>query len=514
MRRACLWQVLAIVGAALVWSAVPAVAVAGSPACAGAPGAGDPYYPGYGNGGYNVRHYGLDLTYDPVTDRLEGRASIRAKAKQDLCSFNLDLVGFELAGVRVDGKSAAWSRTGQELTVTPRRSLENRAGFRVAVRYGGVPAEYLGSYVPVPIGFTPTSDGANAIGQPESAASWFPVNDHPRDKASYSFEITVPDGYEVVANGKFHGVEPAPGGMSAWRWEAREPMASYLATIGIGHWDVARWRTEAGVPVYDAVDPQITGALRAAVDSSLARQGEILDLLSGRFGPYPFNTVGAIVDPEQPLGYALETQTRPAYWSAFWLDFDTGAAINADFVVVHELAHQWFGDAVALERWRDIWLNEGLATYAEWLWLEHEGEATPRQVFEGAYSAYPADDPIWSVVIGDPGPDLLLDNAVYVRGAMTVQALREEIGDKDFWKLIRRWAKRKSGGHGTTAQFIGLAERVSGLQLDDLFNVWLYSPGRPELPAAKGRQRAGSPGSAPARAWFEATEERLRHGGY
>ena len=146
--------------------------------------------------------------------------------------------------------------------------------------------------------------------------------------------------------------------------------------------------------------------------------------------------------------------------------------------------------------------------------LEHEGEATPREVFEAAYNAYPADDPIWSVVIGDPGPELLLDNAVYVRGAMTVQALRDEIGDEAFWKLIRRWAKRKSGGHGTTAQFTGLAERVSGRQLDDLFNLWLYSPGRPELPAAMLDDPAGSRRAAPARAWLDATEERLRHGGY
>ena len=510
--RASLRRALLILSVPFVLTLIPAAAEAGAPACAGAPGAGDPYFPAYGNGGYNVRHYELDIAYDPVSDRLDGRASIRAKAKQSLCSFNLDLVGFEIAGVRVDGKPASWSRSGQELTITPRRSLDKRAGFRVVVRYGGVPIEYLGSYIPIPVGFTPTSDGANAVGQPESAASWFPVNDHPRDKASYSFEITVPDGYEVVANGKPHGVEPGPGGTSAWRWEAREPMASYLATIGIGDWDVVRWRTEAGIPVYDAVDPKVTGALRGAVDSSLARQGEILDLLSGRFGPYPFNTVGAIVDPEQPLGYALETQTRPVYWSAFWLDRQ-GNVVNADFVVVHELAHQWFGDDVALERWRDIWLNEGLATYAEWVWLEHEGEATPREVFEAAYNAYPADDPIWSVVIGDPGPELLLDNAVYVRGAMTVQALRDEIGDQAFWKLIRRWAKRKSGGHGTTAQFIGLAERVSDRQLDDLFNAWLFSAGRPELPAAMRRGPAGSR-SAPAHAWLEATEQRLREGGY
>jgi aminopeptidase N len=327
----------------------------------------------------------------------------------------------------------------------------------------------------------------------------------------------VPDGYEVVANGKPRGVEPAPGGMSTWDWEAREPMASYLATIGIGNWDVVRWRTEAGIPVYDAVDPEITGALRAEVDSSLARQGEILDLLSGRFGPYPFNTVGAIVDPEQPLGYALETQTRPVYWSAFWLD-NLGNAVNADYVVVHELAHQWFGDDVAIERWRDIWLNEGFATYAEWLWLEHEGEATPRQVFDGAYAAYPADDPLWSVLIGDPGPAHVLDEAIYVRGGMTLVALQEEIGDEAFSKVLRRWAKRdERGGHGTTEEFISLAEEISGRQLDALFETWLFTAGKPPplAPARPARARGGVREADPdALAWLEATSERLHHGRY
>ena len=162
------------------------------------------------------------------------------------------------------------------------------------------------------------------------------------------------------------------------------------------------WRTDAGLPVYDAVDSAITGGLRAEIDSSLARQGEILDMLSDAFGRYPFSTVGAIVDNQDDLFFALETQTRPVYSKLFWLD-QNGNPANGDFVVVHELAHQWFGDDVALARWQDIWLNEGFATYAEWLWEEHEGRATPPEIFEAIYDDIPADDPFWSVVIGDPG---------------------------------------------------------------------------------------------------------------
>ena len=175
------------------------------------------------------------------------------------------------------------------------------------------------------------------------------------------------------------------------------------------------------------------------IDASLARQGEILDVLSDAFGPYPFSTVGAIVDNQDDLFFALETQTRPVYSKFFWFDAE-GNPTNGDSVVVHELAHQWFGDDLALARWQDIWLNEGFATYAEWLWAEHEGQATPQQIFEETYAAIPAEDPFWSVVIGDPGMDLLFDGAVYVRGAMTLQALRNEVGDNAFWQIIRGWA--------------------------------------------------------------------------
>ena len=208
------------------------------------------------------------------------------------------------------------------------------------------------------------------------------------------------------------------------------------------------------------------------------------------------------------MGFALETQTRPTYWSVIW------AATNGDDVVVHELAHQWYGDHVAIERWQDIWLSEGFATYAEWLWLEHEGQATPRQSFETTYSSYPADDPFWSVAVGDPGPgEHQLDDAVYDRGAMTLQALREAIGDQAFFSLLRRWAERKGGGNGNTGQFIATAERVSGRQLDPLFQAWLFAPTRPALPAPV--RSSGNAGEDPqALAWLRAAQARRELGGH
>jgi aminopeptidase N len=184
-------------------------------------------------------------------------------------------------------------------------------------------------------------------------------------------------------------------------------------------------------------------------------------------------------------------------------------------VVVHELAHQWFGDDIALARWQDIWLNEGFATYAEWLWAEYEGFATTQETFLETYEAIPADDPFWDVVIGDPTVEFLFDNAVYVRGAMTLQALRNEVGDDAFWRIIRRWAGQPDG-HGTTPEFIALAERISHQQLDDLFDVWLFTAGKPATPiAAVAPQAAGSVSDKAAdfaRQWMARASERFEHG--
>jgi aminopeptidase N len=504
-------------GLALLCGA-PAAALAGAdddddgrPACvAGSPGVGDSYYPGYGNGGYDVRAYDLEVDYDPATERLDGEADIEATATADLCSLNLDLVGLDVERVEVDGRRARWVRFGQELVVTPRRPLREGRRFEVEVRYGGVPQEFVLPGTIARTGFMTTPDGANVVGQPEVAAAWFPVNDHPLDKATYDFEVTVPDGYEVVANGFLRDVDHGRGS-TTWEWEAREPMASYLATIDIGQWDVRRWTTSSGIPVYDAVDSAITGPLRASIDWSLARQGEILDVLGEAFGPYPFSTVGAIVDNQDDLFFALETQTRPVYSKLFW----AGGQLGGDAVVVHELAHQWFGDDVALGRWQDIWLNEGFATYAEWLWAEHEGFGTPREALETLHAEIPADDPIWSVVIGDPGVANLFDNAVYVRGAMTLQALRDEVGDDRFWRIIRTWAADHSGGNVTTPEFIALAEQVAGRELDDLFATWLFTAGKPALPAVSSVSTASSAQAPAARtgraaAWLDALGRRPR----
>jgi hypothetical protein len=216
------------------------------------------------------------------------------------------------------------------------------------------------------------------------------------------------------------------------------------------------------------------------VDAALARQPDVIAFLSDLFGPYPFVSAGAVVDDLRGLGFALETQTRPVYALDF---FEDRAGPPNSGVIVHELAHQWTGDNLALADWKHIWLNEGFASYTEWLWSEHEGQASAQEIFENVMSR-PADDPFWTVVIGDPGVDHLFDSAVYDRGAATLHALRLQIGDGAFFRLMRRWVREHAGGQVSIPEFVALAERISGQDLDAFFTTWLFTPARPAVQTA------------------------------
>ncbi|HET6530503.1 MAG TPA: M1 family metallopeptidase [Actinoplanes sp.] len=465
--------------AALVITAVLSTVLAGTPAVAagggtpGAAGVGDPYFPNDGNGGYDVRHYGLAITYTPETDVLAGRATIRARATQHLSAFNLDFEGLTIRSITVDGRPARWTRNGGELTVTPRRTLRNGHTFVTRVVYDGIPQTIIDPVLG-DAGVFHTDDGVVIIGQPDVAATWFPANDHPIDKASYDIDITVPTGLEALSNGVLEG-RSSRNGWTTWRWHAREPMATYLATATVGQFDLTSYRV-GGIRYIDALDPALPPEVYDIAAASLAREPEIVEFLSEYFGRYPFNASGGIVDSSDAWGFALENQTRPIYAPGFFDSQESGES-----VVVHELAHMWYGDSVALARWSDIWLNEGLASYAEWMWSEAQGRGTAQEIFDENY-ARPADAAFWRLRIGDPGPANLFAGAVYDRGAMTIHALRLAVGDATFFRILRSWAQRNKGGNVTTAQFIAHAERVSGQQLDALFDAWLFTPSKPAAP--------------------------------
>ncbi len=462
---AAVLAVLGLVGPTSVASADPP---AGRPV-AGSTSGGDPYFPAAGNGGYQVRHYGLDLRYAPATKRLTARARIAAVAKrEDLRSFSLDLRGLSVSSVRVDGRPARYVLTDGELVVTPRRVLRAQRRFTVDVRYGGTtgqPTDATGALY----GWVSYADGAFVANEPDGAPTWYPVNDSPSDKATYDFRITVPRGTVAVANGDLVGRRTRKG-WTTFRWSSREPMASYLSMAASGDYTLTRQRAVGGLPIINAVDQDLSAADQAKTRASLAQQPAMIGFYSRLFGRYPFSSFGAVVDDDEDAEYALENQTRPIY---------SGAPDEA--TVAHELAHQWYGDSVTPRRWRDIWLNEGFATYAEWMWNARRDRATVAEQFEEAY-ARPATDEFWQLKVADPGAPNLFEAAVYDRGAMTLQALRLEVGDRDFFRILRAWAQRNRYGVVSTADLVRLSERISGEQLDGLFDTWLYTPGKPARP--------------------------------
>ena len=443
--------------AALAVLAATGAASPGALGARGSAGAGDPYFPKAGNGGYDVRSYTADLDYAPATNELDARATIRARAKRRLENFHLDLRGFEVKGVRVNGRAAGFNRNGQELVVEPARAVGRR--FRAVVRYSGVP-ETLTDATGADYGWVDTSDGAVVVAEPDGASSWIPSSDHPTDKATWSFRITVPDSHAALANGLLVAERDA-GPDTTWVWRERDAMATYLATVAVGVFTVDD-STVAGMPSWIAVDP-----LAAASDFSA--MGEMHDFLAGTFGPYPFGSTGAIADFVPTLGYALETQTRPVY-----------SLPPGETTIVHEIAHQWYGNSVTPRRWRDIWLNEGFATYAEWLWTEEQGGDSAEQQFDDLYATPGSDGDFWNPPPGNPGgPEHLFDGTIYERGAMTLHALRGRVGDPDFFRILRRWAARYRYSNAATRNLLALAERLSGRSLDGLFRRWLYEPGKP-----------------------------------
>lgn len=447
----------------------PADPVSRSGPRAGATGIGDPYWPLDGNGGIDVRHYDVAVRYDLDTGQLSGETTLRLRPTTDLASFGLDLL-LPVSGVLVDGVPAAYAKPDRhELRIRPAQPLSRGVDVEVAVTYAGDPSvvSYAGSS-----SWSVGADEVVAVGQPHMAPWWFAANDHPRDKATFEVAVTGPATHQVVSNG-LPVSRTETGEEATTRWRSRHPMTTYNAFFALGRYDVEQ-TSRSGLPSYVAVSRSLPASERSAAMASLRRSGDVTAWLVTRLGPYPFESTGGLAT-SQRVGYALENQTRPVYPGA------PGRSL-----VVHELAHQWFGDAVSLHRWSDIWLNEGFATFMEVAYAERHGGPSAQQWLRGARQDQVGSRGFWRVDLTDPGADRVFDLAVYQRGAMTLQALRQRIGDRVFWRLLRGWARERRHGTGSTWAFRVLAERASGQQLDTFFRTWLSDPRPPEITRANG----------------------------
>ena len=435
-------------------------------------GLGDSRYAGLGNSGYDVDHYNIDLTFDPEPYTINARVEISAAATLPIQSFSLDFLGFDITEVTVDGEEAGFDRREGELIVHAPTVIPPGEAFVVAVAYEGTPEAVLSQALPFEVGWRTDLSGVSyVIGEPDGGRSWLPLNDHPSDKATYTFMITVPDPLIAAANGVL--VETITDlGWSTWVWESRQPMASYLATVVIGDVELVTDEAStatAGVAVRNVIPDDLSPASLA----TLATHGTMIEFFEGLFGPYPFDAYGlAVVDDFEA---ALENQTLSIF-GRFMVDIPQFFEI----VMVHELAHQWFGNSVTPGDWGDIWLNEGFATYAEWLWLEDtRGEAAMLATISGERNAMALSvhDPP-----GNPPANDLFNSSVYVRGGLVLHALRVEVGDEAFFEILRTYADTYRNGVVRTEDFIAIAESVSGTELDDLFDLWLYGADVPQLP--------------------------------
>ena len=424
-----------------------------------------------------MRHYSLRLTYDQPANTLEGYARIHARATQNLYRFNLDLRDFMVASeVTVNFRRASFvQEEGQELVITPRKKLRAGEGMLITVSYSGTPEAVVdpdGSSE----GWVPTEDGAFVVNEPQGSPGWYPVNDSPRDKATYDFRVKVPEGNTAVANGELVS-DRTRGGWTTWHWSADEPMSSYLATATNGTFLTESYDAD-GLFMFDAVDPTTREAKADPPNPDLAferlaPQPEIIAFFSDLYGAYPFSAGGGIIDWAPDVGYALESQTRPNY--------DT---IPSESTVVHEIAHQWFGNAVTPSVLARHLAQRGLRDqFSEWIYDEHHGGPPAQEVFDElcatAEDSKDGRDLWFPAPAALETPSQLFHTPVYDRGAMTLQALRNEVGERRFFRILRLWYADHRYGNVTTAEFIALAEEVADRDLDGFFKAWLYEEGRP-----------------------------------
>jgi aminopeptidase N len=427
---------------------------------------GDPYLPEHGNGGYRTRHYDLDLDYRIVTNRLTGRATITAVATHGLTRFSLDLAGLRVGQVLVNGAAARFTHARHKLHVRPSGAVPAGAEFTVEVRYAGRPRPISGRWGD--IGWDELDDGVLVASQPVGAPSWFPCNDQPADKASYRIAVTAATPYTVVATGGL-AERRRSASTTTWVYELPEPTSSYLVSIQIGRYE--RTDLYSGVPAQRAAVPT---RLRHRFAHDFGRQGEMMQVLQRFFGPYPFAGYTVVVTDDD-LDDPIEAQGM----SIFGANHVDGRRTH-ERLVAHELAHQWFGNSLTVADWRHIWLNEGFATYAEWLWSGASGGSPVEalaKMWHARLKARPED-----LRIADPGVSRMFDERLYKRGGLTLHALRREVGDEVFFRILRGWVADYRHGTVTTQDFTALAERHAGRPLTGFFRAWLYAAPLPDLP--------------------------------
>ncbi|MFI9402513.1 M1 family metallopeptidase [Nocardia sp. NPDC052316] len=447
-------------------------ASAGTASAATVPGIGDPVFPNIGSAAYDVSNYSIDLKFEPSSGRLSGTTTITAKAKQDLKAGTA--IGFDFLlqtqSVLVENKPAKYNLGKDKLAVTVPVNLPTGTEFTTVVAYNDIPSRVQNQAGAR--NWVENANGALISNEPFSAEWWYPSNDHPTDKATYAVSVLAPADMDVFSNGVETSVTQNIPGWKRHNWLSKHPQMTYATFLAVGKYE--RGGQNSGTPArpnLTAYATDLNPTIRANAKASIERTPEITDWLASALTPYPFESTGGLVDAKMG-GFALETQTMPTYTDGF---FRRG---KNDSVVVHEMAHQWFGDSISVATWKDGWLNEGWASYMEYLWSEKNGTGTAAEIADYAYATSTRID--WNVVLTDPGPANVLPAELYSRGALAIQALRSAINnDEVFFRLVREWLTKYQYSNAKVSDFIDLANAVTGRSTNALFKTWLTDKGKP-----------------------------------
>lgn len=424
----------------------------------------DPYLPGHGDPSYSVGHYDLDITYVPEGNRLRGTAVLDVVVSTETSRLVLDLAHLHASKVRVDGaRLKKWAARDQRLVLQLAGPAAEGAALRITVAYAGTPLPVIDEHHG-DAGWEELADGVIVAAQPHGAPTWFPCNDRPDDKATYRITVSAPTGYTVVSNGTLAD-HRRKASVETWRHEMDKPMATYLATVQIGRY----------VTVQHDERTRTIGPQDADLAGSFDQQSAMMEFFERAFGPYPFDAYAAVITDDD-LEIPLESQSLSTFGRNFCTDDWSHVRL-----IAHEMAHQWFGNAVTLARWQDIWLHEGFACYSEWLWSEESGG--PRTCDEWARHHHDKlADLDQDLLLADPGPALMFDDRVYKRGALTLHALRADVGDDAFFDVLRGWAAEQAGASVTTEEFLAFATDRTGRDVAALLEPWLYATDLPPYP--------------------------------
>ncbi|MER6070212.1 M1 family metallopeptidase [Streptomyces sp. NPDC001817] len=471
----------ALIGTATALSVGSPARAAGTGASTGEPGPetlGDPVFPALGNDGYGVSAYHLDLSYDPTTKLVEATATLRVRTTRALTRLSLDALGLDIGSVSVCGRTAGWEQADEKLRITPAEPLPADAAATVRVTYTADPRRTLPHTA-----WVPTPDGFAICPQPNSAHTVFPCNDHPSDKADFSFRITVPDGLRGVANGLLTGTESLGDGRTAYSYRSLAPIATELVQITVGDYVIKNRQGPYSLPLRDVVP----AARAAALEPALALTPGLVTWLESRLGAFPFETYGLLpCNSDDPNAFdftGLETQTLTLYKPNFLLQEEKKIGSH----MMHELVHSWFGNLVCPATWADLWLNEGHADFYGLLyryergWTDSLGLTTMEARMKDTY----ARGDQWrhdSGPVAAPNATNLFDSQRYLGGVLVLYAFRQLVGEDVFHAVERAFLDRFRGSSATTADYIAVASEISGQDQSGFLGDWLHGTRTPRMP--------------------------------